>query len=58
MLEERVREVVEHLSRRLFPYKRPARIVLRFDEFPRTAKSKIRRSLVNQWLNGREAEGS
>ena len=58
VLEESVREEVERLSRRLAPYKRPARFVLRFDELPRTATRKIRRSLVNQWLNCREAEES
>jgi hypothetical protein len=39
MLEERVREEVERLSRHLAPYKRPGRIVLRFDEFPRKLQS-------------------
>ena len=58
VLEDRVREEVERLSRRLAPYKRPARLVLRFDEFPRTATMKIKRSLVNQWLNDRQEVGS
>ena len=39
MLEERVREEVERLSRHLAPYKCPGRIVLRFDEFPRKLQS-------------------
>ncbi len=58
VLEEKVREEVERLSRHLAPYKRPAQIVLRFDELPKTATRKIRRPLVNQWLKGQEVEDS
>jgi long-chain acyl-CoA synthetase len=49
-LQERVRLEVLRLSERLAPYKRPARIILRSDEFPKTSTRKIRRALVQDWL--------
>ena len=53
-LEEAVRQEVERLSRRLAPYKRPARTILRLDDLPRTATRKVRRPLVHQWVETQE----
>lgn len=57
-LEEEVREEIRRLSLDLAPYKRPARVVLRPEELPRTATRKVRRPLLHQWLDSQEGSGS
>lgn len=46
-LEKELDELAEHLA----PYKRPQRVIVKMDEFEKTATRKIKRNVVQSWLN-------
>jgi long-chain acyl-CoA synthetase len=49
MIDELERDFVR-LGRDLSAYKRPTRIEIRFEDFPRTSTRKIKLGVLNQWL--------
>lgn len=51
-VEEEIQKEMAHLLQNLAPYKHPSRIFIRFEELPKTATRKIRRTLVLEWLMG------
>ncbi len=54
-MEQAIREEFERLGKALAPYKRPSRIAVHQEELPKTATRKVKRPLVVQWLEGKEA---
>jgi long-chain acyl-CoA synthetase len=50
LIQERARDEVQRLVQDIASYKRPAKIVVRFDELPKTSTRKIKRALVLEWL--------
>jgi len=54
LIEEKVHDEIQRLAQDLAPYKRPSKIVLRFEEFPKTSTRKIKRALVLTWLQQME----
>jgi long-chain acyl-CoA synthetase len=55
LVEQAIRDEVNHLSKDLASYKRPSRLVIRSEELPKTATRKIKRPLVVQWLDSQKA---
>ena len=53
-LQEAADREVERLVQDLAPFKRPTSVVVRLEELPKTSTRKIRRSLVQEWLDGQE----
>ncbi|MEI8345094.1 MAG: AMP-binding protein, partial [Candidatus Omnitrophota bacterium] len=49
-IEKEIKRETDRLNQNLAQYKRPTRIFLRLDDFPKTATRKIKRLLVNEWL--------
>ena len=56
--EQIVLRDVEQLSRTLAPFKRPTRVAVRFEDLPRTTTRKIRRPMIQQWLDSQEGDRS
>jgi long-subunit acyl-CoA synthetase (AMP-forming) len=50
LIQEEVRDEVQRLAPGFALYKRPSRIVVRFEEFPKTSTRKMKRALVMEWL--------
>jgi RND superfamily putative drug exporter len=50
-LVEQVRDAVRDNARQLAGFKRPTRVLVRFEELPKTATRKIRRNMVRAWVN-------
>jgi long-chain acyl-CoA synthetase len=48
--ERDVLDEIDRLTAGLAPYKKPARILFRQEEFPRTSTRKIKRHLVREWI--------
>jgi long-chain acyl-CoA synthetase len=53
-IQEEVEREIHTLSQALAFYKRPAKVVLRFEELPKTSTLKIRRSQVLDWVHAAE----
>jgi long-chain acyl-CoA synthetase len=53
-IEEKIQDEIQRLAQDLAPYKRPSKIVLRFEEFTKTSTRKIKRALVLTWLQQME----
>ena len=49
-IAEQAHVEIQRLAENLAPYKRPSKLVLRFEEFPKTSTRKIKRPLVLEWL--------
>ena len=57
-LEEEAHNEIQRLAQELAPYKRPSKVVLRFEELPKTSTRKIKRNLVLDWLRQLEESPS
>lgn len=53
-VEQAIKEEVDRLGKDLAPYKRPSRMLVRTEEFPKTATRKVKRPLVIRWLESQE----
>lgn len=49
-LKKAVMAEIDKLSEQLASYKRPSKIVVRMDEFEKTATRKVKRNVLQQWL--------
>jgi len=55
LLQEEVDKEIQRLAQNLSPYKRPSKVILRFEEFPKTSTRKVKRALLLEWIKQVEA---
>ena len=56
LLEEELQKEIGQLAKGLASYKRPSRVILCLEELPKTATRKVKRGLVQQWIDQQEAK--
>jgi acyl-coenzyme A synthetase/AMP-(fatty) acid ligase len=54
LIQEEVNNEIQSLAQNLASYKRPSKVVLRFEELPKTSTRKIKRALVVDSVTRRE----
>jgi len=52
LVESEIKKDLDKLAENLAPYKRPARLFIYPEDFPKTATRKIKRPLISEWLKG------
>ncbi len=50
LIREEVNKEIQVLAENLASYKRPSKVLVRFEEFPKTSTRKIKRALVVDWV--------
>lgn len=50
-IKQAIKKELDELGQNLAPYKRPSRIFIHEGELPKTPTRKVKRPLVNEWLN-------
>ena len=53
-IEEKLKKEIQNRTQTLAPYKRPSKIVIRFEDLPKTSTRKIKRYVVEQWIDTQE----
>jgi len=54
-ISERIKDEIALLSQDLAIYKRPSKVVIRFEDLPKTTTRKIKRTALIEWLAEQEA---
>lgn len=53
-IEEKLKKEIQNRTQTLAPYKRPSKVVIRFEDLPKTSTRKIKRYVVEQWIDTQE----
>jgi long-chain acyl-CoA synthetase len=54
-IRDEVSKEIDRLAMSLAPFKRPSRVVIRLEDLPKTSTRKVKRALVLEWLDRKEA---
>jgi long-chain acyl-CoA synthetase len=54
-IRDEVAKEIDRLAMSLAPFKRPSRVVIRLEDLPKTSTRKVKRALVLEWLDRKEA---